>query len=53
MDRVLTDPEVAQRLFDLGLVNEGAGTPESLNEFLRAERARWAKLVKDIGLQPE
>jgi tripartite-type tricarboxylate transporter receptor subunit TctC len=53
MDRVLADPEVAQRLFDLGLVNEGAGTPESLNEFLRAERARWAKLVKDIGLQPE
>ena len=53
MERVLTDPEIAQRLFDLGLVNEGAGTSESLNEFLRAERERWAKLVKDIGLQPE
>ena len=53
MDKVLTDPEVAQRLFDLGLVNEGAGTPESLNEFLRAERERWSKLVKEIGLQPE
>jgi tripartite-type tricarboxylate transporter receptor subunit TctC len=52
-DKVLTDPEVAQRLFDLGLVNEGAGTPESLNEFLKAERERWSKLVKDIGLQPE
>jgi tripartite-type tricarboxylate transporter receptor subunit TctC len=53
VDKVLTDPEVAQRLFDLGLVNEGAGTPESLNDFLRAERERWAKLAKDIGLQPE
>jgi tripartite-type tricarboxylate transporter receptor subunit TctC len=53
VDKVLTDPEVAQRLFDLGLVNEGAGTPESLNEFLKAERERWAKLVKEIGLQPE
>jgi tripartite-type tricarboxylate transporter receptor subunit TctC len=53
MDRVLADPEVAQRLFDFGLVNEGAGTPESLNEFLRAERERWARLVKEIGLQPE
>jgi len=53
MDRVLTDPEVAQRLFDLGLVNEGAGTSESLNEFLRAERERWSRLVKEIGLQPE
>jgi tripartite-type tricarboxylate transporter receptor subunit TctC len=53
MDKVLADPEVAQRLFDLGLVNEGAGTPESVNDFLRAERERWAKLAKDIGLQPE
>ena len=53
VDKVLTDPEVAQRLFDLGLVNEGAGTPEALADFLQAERGRWAKLVKDIGLQPE
>jgi len=53
MDKVLTDPEIAKRLFDLGLINEGAGTPESLAEFLRAERERWGKLVKDIGLQPE
>ncbi|HTP61241.1 MAG TPA: tripartite tricarboxylate transporter substrate-binding protein [Burkholderiales bacterium] len=53
MDKALTDPVVAQRLFDLGLVNEGAGTPEALGEFLRAERARWAKLVKEIDLQPE
>ena len=53
MDRVLADPEIVQRLYDFGLVNEGAGTPEALHEFLRAERARWAKLVKEIGLQPE
>ena len=53
MDRVLAEPEMAKRLFDFGLVNEGAGSRESLNDFLRAERVRWAKLVKDIGLQPE
>jgi tripartite-type tricarboxylate transporter receptor subunit TctC len=53
MDRVLADPEVAQRLFDLGLVNEGAGSAESLADFLRAERERWGKLVREIGLQPE
>ena len=39
MDKVLTDPEVAQRLFDLGLVNEGAGTPESLQR-IPARRTR-------------
>jgi tripartite-type tricarboxylate transporter receptor subunit TctC len=53
MDKVLGDEEMAKRLFDLGLVNEGAGTPESLNDFLRAERERWARLAKEIGLQPE
>jgi tripartite-type tricarboxylate transporter receptor subunit TctC len=53
MDKVLADPEIAQRLYDFGLVNEGAGTTESLNDFLRAERERWSKLVKEIGLQPE
>jgi tripartite-type tricarboxylate transporter receptor subunit TctC len=53
MDKVLAEPDIAQKLYDFGLVNEGAGTAESLNEFLRAERERWAKLVKEIGLQPE
>jgi tripartite-type tricarboxylate transporter receptor subunit TctC len=53
MDKVLADPDIAQRLFDFGLVNEGAGTPEAMNDFLRAERERWAKLVKAIGLLPE
>jgi tripartite-type tricarboxylate transporter receptor subunit TctC len=53
MNSVLGETEIAQRLYDLGLINEGAGTPESLSEFLRAERERWTKLVKQIGLQPE
>lgn len=53
MDAVLADPEIAKRLYGLGLVNEGAGTPEQLSEFLKAERERWGKLVKEIGLQPE
>ena len=52
LNLVLADAEVAQRLRDLGLVLE-PGTPEALNEFLAAERARWSKLVKEIGLQPE
>ena len=52
LNQVLAEPEVAQRLRDLGLVLE-PGTPEALNEFLAAERARWGKLVREIGLQPE
>lgn len=52
LNRVLAEPEVAQRLRDLGLTIE-PGSPEALNQFLAAERTRWAKLVKDINLQPE
>jgi len=52
-NKVLADPEVTQRLRDLGAINEGPGTPEDLARFLKEERVRWAKLVKDIGLQPE
>ena len=52
LNLVLAEPEVAQRLRDLGLVLD-PGTPEALNEFLAAERTRWSKLVKEIGLQPE
>lgn len=52
LNLALAEPEVAQRLRDLGLVQD-PGTPEALNEFLAAERARWSKLIKEIGLQPE
>lgn len=52
LNAVLAEPEVAQRLRDLGLVLD-PGTPEALNDFLAAERARWSRLVKEIGLQPE
>src|SRR5438552_5107567 len=50
---VLAQAEVQKRLLDLGAINDGPGTPEDLGRFLKDERARWAKLVRDIGLQPE
>ena len=52
-ERILSDPEIAQRLRALGLYTDGAGTPESTGEFIRAERERWALLVNQIGIQPE
>jgi len=53
MDQVLKDPEIVKRLADLGPITDGAGTPESLGQFLAAEHARWARLVKEVGIQPE
>src|SRR5882672_8493952 len=53
VNAVLAKDDIQKRLLELGAINEGPGTPEQLAQFLRDERVRWAKLVKDINLQPE
>jgi len=53
LDRILRDPEVVQRLRGFGFYTEGAGTPESTGEFIRAELERWGQIVRQIGLKPE
>ena len=53
VNAVLARPDILKRLLELGAINEGPGTPEQLAQFLKDERVRWAKLVKDINLQPE
>jgi tripartite-type tricarboxylate transporter receptor subunit TctC len=53
MDTVLRDREVGQKLYDLGLVVDGAGTLASVQAFLDAEHARWSKAIKDVGIVPE
>ena len=53
MDRILADAEVTSRLHELGVITEGAGTPRSVGDFVRAEHARWRKTVRDIGIEPE
>ncbi|MGB7542110.1 MAG: tripartite tricarboxylate transporter substrate binding protein [Burkholderiales bacterium] len=53
VDRILKDPEIGQRLANLGFYTEGAETPEGVAEFVRAELAKWGRIVKEIGIQPE
>jgi tripartite-type tricarboxylate transporter receptor subunit TctC len=53
MDRILKDPDTAQRLRTLGFFTEGAETPEGVAEAIRADTAKWGRIVKDIGIQPE
>ena len=53
LGQILTDTENVQRLRDLGIYTEGAGTPESTGQFFASERTRWAQVIKDIGIQPE
>jgi tripartite-type tricarboxylate transporter receptor subunit TctC len=53
MDKILKDPETAQRLRGLGFFTEGAETPEAVGEAIRTDREKWGRIVKEIGIQPE
>jgi len=53
MDKVLKDADTAKRLSALGFFTEGAETPEAVAEAIRADTAKWGRIVRDIGIQPE
>jgi tripartite-type tricarboxylate transporter receptor subunit TctC len=45
-------PDMRERLAAMG-GEPAAGTPEQTVEFLRAEHARWGKVIRDAGIRPE
>ncbi len=53
MDTVLKDPDIVQRLRNMGIFTDGADTPEGTGTFVRSELESWGKVVKELGLQPE
>jgi tripartite-type tricarboxylate transporter receptor subunit TctC len=52
VNRILQNPEVIERLAASGAEDSG-GTPERFAEFMRNERSKYAKLVKDAGIKVE
>jgi len=51
-NRVLNDPEVKQRMLALG-AEPSANTPAQFAAFIRADQAKWSKLMRERGIQPE
>ena len=49
LNRVLTDPVMAQRLLDQG-VEPMPGTPEALRDRIVSETERWRKVIKAAGI---
>jgi tripartite-type tricarboxylate transporter receptor subunit TctC len=49
---VLRTPEIQQRLTDL-VIEVAPGTPQEFGEFIRAETARWARVIKAAKIQQE
>ena len=53
VDGFLKEPETLERFRTFGFTTAGAGTTQSLQEFLRVEQARWAQIAKDVGIEPQ
>lgn len=51
--RALQDPEVKKRFIDDGAEVTPSATPEDFGAQIRAELAKWAKVVKDAGIKVE
>ena len=49
----LKGQDIQQRLYSFGLATEGAGTPESAAQFIRADQERWRKLAAELEIQPQ
>ena len=50
--KVLNMPDVKTTLFNQGL-DPAPGTPEQFGAYIRSERAKWAKVIKESGAKPE
>ena len=53
ISRVLAQPEVRQRLRDLGLEPGGADSPQQVAEFVASELRKWGELIRRAGLKAE
>ena len=51
-NRVLNDPDVKQKMLMLGAEPSG-DTPTQFAEFIRADQAKWSKLMRERGIQAE
>jgi tripartite-type tricarboxylate transporter receptor subunit TctC len=52
LEKILGAPQMQQRLLDLG-AEYRPGTPAQFGDFIKTEKARWAKVVKDSGAKFE
>jgi len=49
---VLALPDTRKRLADLGM-QLTAMSADEFAQFIRSERAKWSKLISDVGIKPQ
>ena len=50
MNAAMAMPDVKERLVGFG-AEDGGGTPQQLADFTRAERVKWARVVKEANIK--
>jgi tripartite-type tricarboxylate transporter receptor subunit TctC len=53
IDRIVREPDFVRQLHTLGMINSGAGTPESVAEFMRVERENLDHVLSSLGVKPQ
>jgi tripartite-type tricarboxylate transporter receptor subunit TctC len=53
INKALADPSVLKRLQDVGVDPTPGGSPEKVADFIKAELAKWAPIIKASGAQVE
>jgi tripartite-type tricarboxylate transporter receptor subunit TctC len=53
VERIVKDQDFIQRLNGLGMTTTGAGTPESLVAFMRAQRENWDRMFSYVHIEPQ
>lgn len=51
--KIIRDPQVKKSLWDRQWIDPAGSTPEEVTAILRAEGAKWARIVKDSGIEVE
>ena len=54
IDPIVKEPEFVQKLLSFGFTTfGGAGSPQQIADFIRAERANWDTVLKGVKIEPQ
>ena len=53
IQKVFADPDFRETFLDRAMLDPIAGSPDQFAEFIKAEAAKWSKVVKDANLRVE
>ena len=50
--KIVATQDFQQRFDQLGMIPDQDRSPEEINDYIKSEVAKWAKVIKDAGVKP-